>query len=152
VFLNWELSIMRDPTVSVSLSKSGLLIIAPSPPGATHRATLCLAATVPHAHALKAARQHQSKADCTVSAIRSHIVASLCKRRLITRVRAPSPHYPSAPCHPVMLHSSAGKAVEPPPYPRRRTTAFFSEAGHCPSPPSPQLCRSSCLWETGWGN
>jgi hypothetical protein len=37
---------MRDPTVSFSLSMPGPLVRAPSPPGAMHHATLCLAATV----------------------------------------------------------------------------------------------------------
>jgi hypothetical protein len=81
---------------------------------AMHRATLHLAAMVPCARALKAARQCRSKADRAATSVRSRAITALSERVSTAHVRVLSPRCPSAPRCPAVLRSSASKAVAPP--------------------------------------
>jgi hypothetical protein len=129
VFLIRELSVARDPTVSFSPSVSGSLVRAPSPPGATHRATLRLATTVP--------RLCHKGTVPTASPVRSP------RPRSPLSEAVPPPHCPNMP-HRLTAHPRAvGRCTHsfPPPHSllfsllagrRRRVTAGERE----PKPPS----------------
>jgi hypothetical protein len=153
---------MRDPTASFSLSAPGLLIRAPSPPGATRRATLRLAAMVPRARALKATlRLAAMPPPRCLSASRPRV--SECRRLVARPLSAPPSvrplrHHPSprrrpphsflsaAPHH--LLPICAGSHREEPPYPGASTTSAVvthSTVSGAPSTPHAAfLSRYSC--------